>query len=131
MDTDWKGADPWAQIIVTLRGRSYKANLSPAIRGYQHKVTTTDTQTWRRALNVRLIERLDSTTVVVSWQDATRCHYGDQTWKMSRARCHGVCAMSGQPIAPRDYVYRPSRRTAVCNSHAMILASVLESEVPI
>jgi hypothetical protein len=109
--------DPWLQTIGMMRGRTHAG---VALR------SLCEPGGFGRALVVSVIERPTSTTAVIYWSDATRCCYCDQTWRTARARKQGVCAMSGQPIAPGDFIYVPRRRSAVCNGHAMILATVIE-----
>lgn len=77
---------------------------------------------------VNIIERPRQAMAVVSWRDATHCRYGDQVWTAATAREAGICAMSGQPIACNDTIYRPQHsRPRALNAEAMILASVLEA----
>ena len=79
-----------------------------------------------RAL-VTLIDRPNASTATISWRDSTRCCYGDQVWRASRARVKGVCAMNGCVISPSDAVFKPGRcRTLPLNVHAMILTSILD-----
>ena len=78
---------------------------------------------------IRVLERLSANTIIVLWQDATRCHYNDQTWIRCRARARGVCALGGEIIRRGDIVYKPrARRHTVANGHAMILASEVAYE---
>lgn len=75
---------------------------------------------------VTVIERPSATTAVVSWRDATHCRYGAQVWTLGLARAAGVCALTGQPIAKADTVYRPQRtRTPALNADAMIRAQAM------
>jgi hypothetical protein len=77
---------------------------------------------------VTLVERPDQTIATIAWCDPTTCRYGNQTWRLSRARVKGVCAMSGSAIFPNDSVYKPSRcRPLPANAQAMILAAVIDS----
>ncbi|KMQ81174.1 hypothetical protein BPMI_01864c [Candidatus Burkholderia pumila] len=115
--------DPWSQTITMLH--AWK-NESHVIRPSSFQRKPLLHEAFDAALVVNVLERPSSTTAVIAWHDATRCSYGDQTWRTSRARKSGICAMSGRSIVPGDVVYRPSRRSAPCNAHAMILASVLE-----
>jgi hypothetical protein len=76
---------------------------------------------------IRSIEWQTDTTVLVSWSDATRGSYLDQTWRAGYARVRGVCAVSGMSVKRGDVVFRPYYRGAAPPSNAldMILASVL------
>ncbi|SAL10586.1 hypothetical protein AWB71_00179 [Caballeronia peredens] len=124
-----KFPDPWSQIIVMLNGRA-DAHIAGALRQLPRERAALVAGAFNRAPLVDVVERPTSTTATIYWRDATCGCYGHQTWRTSRARAAGVCAMSGKRIAPGDFVYRPSSRSSVCNGHSMILASVLESEVP-
>ena len=78
-------------------------------------------------VTVSLIDRPTPATATISWRDSTRCCYGDQLWRSSRARTEGICAMSGRPIRPGDAVYKPRfGRSAPRNADAMILTSALD-----
>ncbi|SAK60988.1 hypothetical protein AWB82_02924 [Caballeronia glebae] len=122
--------DPWSQIIVMLNGRA-NAFVASTPRQFPRERTAIPTGVFDRAPMVDVVERPTSTTATIYWRDATCGCYGHQTWRTSRARAAGVCAMSGKRIAPGDLVYRPSSRSSVCNGHSMILASVLESGAPV
>ncbi|WP_408458481.1 DUF3331 domain-containing protein [Paraburkholderia sediminicola] len=56
---------------------------------------------------VKVLERRSENSVVILWQDATRCHYGDQIWFRSRSARTGICALSGNAIRSGDAIYRP------------------------
>jgi hypothetical protein len=118
--------DPWSQTITMLNAFRSEA---PVIRPSSFQRKPLLHEAFDAALVVNVLERPSSTTATISWRDATRCSYGDQTWRTSRSRKSGICAMSGRAIVPGDVVYRPSRRSAPCNAHAMILASVLEDKL--
>lgn len=77
---------------------------------------------------VKVIERQGPCGATIAWSDATACCYGEQLWRRCVARKSGLCALSGQPIAPGDAVYRPRLvQPAPRNLEAMILASVMEA----
>lgn len=83
-----------------------------------------------RHARIRVLERLSETTIIVLWQDATRCYYSDQTWIRCRARSRGVCALGGKTVRRDDIVYKPqARRRTVANGQAMILASEVAYEL--
>jgi hypothetical protein len=130
MQRTLKFSDPWSQIIVMLNGRA-NACIASTSRQVPRERAAMVASAFDRAPMVDVIERPTSTTATIYWRDATCGCYGHQTWRTSRARAAGVCAMSGKRIAPGDFVYRPSSRSSVCNGHSMILASVLESEAPV
>lgn len=74
---------------------------------------------------VRVIEWVDADTVILSWSDALCGHYGEQTWKKTRTKRAGRCAVSGRWIARGEAVYRPRARPRPRNADAMITAGVL------
>jgi hypothetical protein len=116
--------DPWVQTIGLLSALSGATNAASRL---------TDRSVTRHAcgpeyfgVKVCLIDRPTTSTATIAWSDSTRCCYGDQVWRSSRARAPGVCAMSGRPIHPGDAVYRPRPcRPMPLNASAMILTSAL------
>ncbi|MGY6163956.1 DUF3331 domain-containing protein [Paraburkholderia strydomiana] len=79
---------------------------------------------------VIVLERPTPSTAVIDCSDSTSCCYRHQTWRTVRARTHGVCAISGQPITRGDLIYVPAKRSDVRNGQAMILSSIVECETP-
>ncbi len=75
--------------------------------------------------SIRLIERPNSTTVTVAWSDPTIGNFGDQTWRLTRARRTGICAISGRFIGCGDEIYRPMSRPIPVNAKTMILADIV------
>ncbi|MFT4069133.1 DUF3331 domain-containing protein [Paraburkholderia sp.] len=76
---------------------------------------------------VRVIDRVDAKTVLLSWSDALSGRYGEQTWKMSDAKRSGRCVLSGRWIVRGEPVYRPQARPRPRNAEAMISAASLEA----
>jgi hypothetical protein len=74
---------------------------------------------------VNLLDVPTERSVTVSWHDSTACHYGEQVWRVQRARISGVCALSRLPIKRGDFVYQPTGRPRPLNSGAMMLHSVV------
>ncbi|KVL21262.1 DUF3331 domain-containing protein [Burkholderia sp. MSMB1826] len=58
--------------------------------------------------------------LLVRWVESGRCHYGEQRWRLRVALQPGRCALSGQPIAPGEPVFRPVRRPVPANGDEMI-----------
>ncbi|SAL04420.1 hypothetical protein AWB78_06955 [Caballeronia calidae] len=76
--------------------------------------------------HIQVLERLTDRSVIILWEDSTRCRYVDQVWTCCRARRTGQCAMTGAVISRDDIVYKPrSKRGFPGNGGAMILASVI------
>jgi hypothetical protein len=121
--------DPWLQTIglLTPPARAAGKSEGPARRGKTARRPPPEAS--YPGVVVSLIDRPTSSTATIAWRDPTRCCYGDQVWRASRARGAGVCAMSGREIVPGDAVYipRPCRRVPA-NAGAMILTSVLDEE---
>jgi Domain of unknown function (DUF3331) len=69
-----------------------------------------------------IVDRPTSSTAKVEWRDAQSGHYGDQTWRLAKARCAGVCVVSKVAIRPGDLIFKP-KVFAPMNADAMILAS--------
>ena len=83
-----------------------------------------DTGASSQHARIYVLERLSANTITVLWQDATRCHYSDQTWIRCTALARGICALGGGNIRRGDVVYKPqARRRTVANGQAMLLAS--------
>jgi hypothetical protein len=118
--------DPWMQTIDLLSvpaggSRGCGSALNEG-NGARHVDGTA-----LHGVTVSLVDWPTSSTATISWRDSTRCCYGDQVWRSSRARTEGVCAMSGRPIRPGDAVYKPRPcRPARRNADAMILTSALD-----
>jgi Domain of unknown function (DUF3331) len=83
-----------------------------------------------REVCVRVIDRPSASTATIAWRDPTMGCYGDQVWRASVSRSHGVCAVSGLPIVPGDAVYRPrARHPLPLNVTEMILATVVHDAI--
>lgn len=127
--SDEASASPWLHMIGTLRATSDSDGSveSPVRRG--------ESSSARRALDgghvfnatIQILDRPSPLSVVLSWSDPTRCHYGYQSWLKSVAKRAGVCAWSGGPIRCGDAIFRPAiRGNKPSNVSAMILAVYIE-----
>lgn len=76
---------------------------------------------------IEIVERCSDTLVTVSYRDATTGRYGEQVWRLIRARGQGICALSGNPIRRGDPVYRPyvRGRHLPANANWMVLPSFM------
>jgi hypothetical protein len=76
------------------------------------------------------IERVSTTSLLVSWSDSTRCCYMDQTWAAVSARQAGNCALTGNVIRRGDAVFKPRCRgkSRPANYQEMILAREIPRE---
>lgn len=135
---------PWSAIISALvrgcgcaetsaalrRERAVPAGAgdSACERGVRGSLSDAPEMVTTSAL-VRVLERRSENSVIILWQDATRCHYGDQVWCRCRSARTGICALSGNAIRRGDPIYRPRRGAfPPANAQAMILASALEGD---
>lgn len=123
------GPDPWSQIIGRLSAHWHET-ASAVYQASGRRKRRSRTVVAHAALTVptiRSIEWQTDATVLVSWSDATRGSYLDQTWRAGYARVRGICALSGMSVKRGDVVFRPFHRGAAPPSNAldMILASVL------
>ena len=76
---------------------------------------------------VSAIERQSDMSVLVSWCDATMCHYVDQLWTRVTARNSGHCALTGKHIRKGDPIFKPRTRGRYCpaNRDEMILVTAV------
>jgi hypothetical protein len=129
--------EPWKQTIISLQRASRTLTDEDAANQREHELAETRactlSPTSRSASStpfsgcIRVLERLSSTAVSVSWYDATCGHYGEQIWRRSHSRHTTVCTLTGRPVKRGDAVYRPTRRGLwPFNANYMILACVLE-----
>jgi hypothetical protein len=79
-----------------------------------------------RKVYVEVLERISTSSALVSWRDSTRCRYGSQMWHRSVSHRSGICALSGSEIRPGDSVYQPRTRPRALNASAMILSAHVE-----
>lgn len=76
---------------------------------------------------ISLLDRNSTRTATVSWSDAQGCKYGEQLWRLATAKRSGICALSQQPIAAGDAIYRPTKMNPPpANAAAMMLASAID-----
>ncbi|REE18096.1 uncharacterized protein DUF3331 [Paraburkholderia sp. BL27I4N3] len=80
-----------------------------------------------RSVSVALLDRISPRTATVSWSDPQGCKYGEQVWRLAAAKRSGICALSGQPIATGDTIYRPTKvDPPPANAAAMMLAIAID-----
>jgi hypothetical protein len=79
-------------------------------------------------LSVRVVDRIGSRTVTVSWCDPLSGYYGYQVWRAVLAKHAGNCVLSSDPIKRGDLVYQPSSSPSrPGNAGAMIIASHIDA----
>jgi Domain of unknown function (DUF3331) len=125
----------WSQIAKALEhGGPAKNHI-----GAPYSVSSTKSPASKRRqidfdihnINVVVLDRPTSSTVLISWKDSTRCNYGYQLWHLAKSRKSGICALSGKQIKVGDLVYRPyAGRLDPLNAGAMILAVSIHERSP-
>ncbi|WP_407669577.1 DUF3331 domain-containing protein [Paraburkholderia heleia] len=84
------------------------------------------TKTAPATSNITVVGRHSDVLIAVCLKDPTAGCYGEQPWRLTRARGRGVCALTSAPIRRGDLVYRPSVRGHVpVNAAWMLLASAI------
>jgi hypothetical protein len=125
--------DPWLRMVSLLQVSSAPSTDQPRVPAQRsgrkrRSALSIDTPCENQGSTLNVIDRPSSNTVTIAWRDATRGSYGDQLWRRIRARCHGVCAISGAFILRGESVFTPwPSRPASVNAGAMILASLLDA----
>jgi Domain of unknown function (DUF3331) len=133
--------DPWSQTLAMIDRctglRQYHAedyisrdiDCIEAQRGSIRKgaVTLPPRSAKTDCATIRIIERLSSSTVSLSWNDPTSLNYSEQIWRMGPAPRNGQCVLSDQSIVRGQPVYRPRRcgKETPLNFSDMILASAV------
>ncbi|WP_166618209.1 DUF3331 domain-containing protein [Paraburkholderia madseniana] len=74
-------------------------------------------------INVRIFERPSAHVLIIAWREAGRCCYSEQRWERTKASEAGVCALSGEAIAPGQPVFKPVGDPAPLNQKARIAES--------
>jgi len=119
--------DRWSQIVGGLRkvvpnGLGVRRRRSLAYDARERDMGACGTAPYRPFISS--VERRSTSTIVVSWSDATRGRYLDQVWRAGHARSAGFCGLTGVPVRRGDVVFRPLLRGGVApvNAFDMILA---------
>ncbi|MDR8394766.1 MAG: DUF3331 domain-containing protein [Paraburkholderia sp.] len=79
---------------------------------------------------IRLIDRIDAETVLLSWSDPRAGFCGEQKWKIGAARRAGPCVVTRIHVRRRDRVYQPALRCGRRHEGAMILPDCIECAMP-
>jgi hypothetical protein len=119
--------DRWSQIVGGLRavvsnGLGGRRRRSLAYDARERDADVCGVAPYRPFISS--VERRSTSTIVVSWSDATRGRYLDQVWRAGYARAAGFCGLTGVPVRRGDVVFRPLLRGGVApvNAFDMILA---------
>src|SRR5258708_12280973 len=104
------GLDPWSQIIGRLSAHWHET--ASAVRQASGRRKRRSRAVVAHAVcgvaTIRSIEWQTDTTVLVSWSDATRGSYLDQTWRAGYARVHGLSPATPIPVTHGDSLFPPS-----------------------
>ncbi|WP_042338087.1 DUF3331 domain-containing protein [Paraburkholderia ferrariae] len=82
------------------------------------------------APTIRLIDRIDLETVLLSWSDPQAGFCGEEKWKIGAARRAGPCILTRIHVRRRDRVYQPALRWGRRHEGAMILPGCIERAAP-
>lgn len=136
MEHQFHPLDPWAHTLAMIDHSSGLRLSDPHSRAASKKRRGAVRQASRDArkacATIRILERLSTSTVSLSWRDPTSINYGEQVWWMGCARKSGHCAVSGERIVRGQSIYRPKRsgQGTPLNKNAMILTSVILRACP-
>jgi hypothetical protein len=88
------------------------------------------------SVSVRILERPTHRTLIVSWREAGRCCYCEQSWALTEAATAGTCALSGDAFATGEHIFKPADNPAPINAQACIAeravndwTALIESEI--
>lgn len=85
----------------------------------------TDHHSDSNSVSVRILERPTHRTLIVSWREAGRCCYCEQSWALTEAAAAGTCALSGDAFAKGEYVFKPADNPVPINGEACIAERIV------
>ncbi|HKR40413.1 MAG TPA: DUF3331 domain-containing protein [Paraburkholderia sp.] len=116
----------WQRIVGQLDtgcANQLTARINRVVGSYESSCVSNNSG----AVAVALLDRISPRMATVSWSDPQGCNYGEQVWRLVTARQSGICALSGQPIAVGDAIYRPAKvEPPPVNAAAMMLAAAID-----
>lgn len=117
----------WQQMISMLcQTGQYSREDTPSTVGIRRSTSTGRYSP--EDLNIRILERMSGHTVSISWGHSCAGYFGLQTWREARSRKSGVCALSGDSIAPGDKIYKLFRPASAAHGrNESLLASHVEA----
>lgn len=125
--------DPWLQTVQLLSRISADVDADCLASNSQQQTVTGKsvfipiTYDQFSGASIRVVERMGSRTITVSWCDSTMCHYPAQIWEMVVATRAGRCAISNVAVKRGDHVFRPrSRGLKPVNAAAIITVDAVE-----
>ena len=105
----FQSAHAWAHVIGSLSGASttsLQAQCKPEPSALHAGALN---YRWPVDVNVRVIERVTDSTVTVGWSHPCQGSFGAQLWRESLSHGEQLCALSGDPVARGDAIYKPVR----------------------
>lgn len=114
----------WAATLALLDVATTRRALGEVIHFPTPRQETADHD--HTASTVRLIDRLDCETVLLSWSDPLMGHRCEETWKLAVARRSGWCALTYLRIKRGDPVYHPARSSSR-NLNEMVIAACVDA----
>lgn len=115
----------WAKVLALLDSMQSQATLKQAGSAARSRELATVPIEQRTSV-IRIVEWLDTETVLLSWSDPLSGHSAEETWRKGLAKRHGMCVLSGIRIRRGDSVYRRSTRTRIPHTDGMIAACCIE-----
>jgi hypothetical protein len=104
-----QSARAWAQVIGSLSGASVTPIQTQCKPQPSASHAGASDHRWPVDAKVRVIERVTDCTVTVAWSHSCQGSFGAQVWRESVSLSAQVCALSGDPIARGDVIYKPVR----------------------
>ncbi|ABX19433.1 DUF3331 domain-containing protein [Burkholderia vietnamiensis] len=123
-------SDAWAKIVATLDRPNDVDRFTPIGQivgknlGATEQFNTKGSVTYDVMRVVKIVDRPSQGTLLVSWSDAQKCVYLEQTWKLRVANKRGRCVLSGREIQIGSSVFVPFCRPRPLNAGAMIIEEV-------
>jgi Domain of unknown function (DUF3331) len=127
MDGNGSVSDVWQNSVLGMADRA-RRHCSDIDVDKMHGSDAMESRSWIGLDGkIKVIGRLSSQTVAVSWSHAQLGSYKEQIWRATSATGLGVCALSGKDIMIGDAIYRPRKcERSLIKASATILASALD-----
>ncbi|WP_321969183.1 DUF3331 domain-containing protein [Paraburkholderia tropica] len=115
----------WAKALALLDPAQSKATLKQAGGTVRSRECATLPLEERTSV-IRIVERLDTETMLLSWSDPLSGHSAEETWRKGLAKRSGKCLLSDTRLRRGDSVYRRSTRMRISHADGMIAAGCIE-----
>lgn len=118
----------WGHIISLLFEASTESTNVRGERSYGRNRKKQASIPWPDDVKIRVLDRVSAKSVSITWCHPCSGYYGSQVWREAVARTSGVCALSGEPVARGDRIYRLARtHQNPSNALAVLLASQVDA----